>query len=529
MITRQILFDEESRAAILKGVNTLANAVRVTLGVKGRNVIIANQYQAPHITKDGVTVAKSIDLADEIENVGARIIKDVASNTAYIAGDGTTTATVLAQAIITHGFKLVAAGINPMEIKKGIDKAVRAIVANLAKIAIPVENDFDKIQSIATISANNDAELGKLIADTYQKIGKDGIISIEPSQTMETYSEVVGGLQFSKGYVSPYFITNQNKQSVELEDVVIVITDRKISVIQDLINIMNAVKTNNKSLLIIADTVDGSALNGMVVNCMKGNVKCAAVSAPEFGDIKKALLEDIAIVTGAKVISEGKGYKLENADSGMFGHAGRVTITRDSTTIICGGGEPTVVVERAIQIKAQIADSTHDFGTEKLRERLARLLGGVAVLYVGGTSDIEIREKLDRIDDAIRATKAAIEEGIVPGGGTALLRCVKMITKIKPANNEELAGINLIMKCIEAPLTQICTNAGEDGSYIVRQVKDNDKNYGYNAKNGTFGDMVEMGIIDPVKVVRVALENAASASSLLLTSECLIINSHEVK
>lgn len=528
-MAKQILFNIDARNRMKKGVDTLADAVKVTLGPKGRNVVIEKKFGAPAITKDGVTVAKEIELEDSIENMGAQMVKEVASKTADIAGDGTTTATVLAQAIIGEGLKNVAAGANPMDLKRGIDKAVAAVVANLKKQAQKVGNDTERIEQVGTISANNDNEIGKLIAQAMAKVGNEGVITVEESKNTDTTVEVVEGMQFDRGYLSPYFVTNTEKMQVELDNPYVLIFDKKISVMKDIIGILEKVVQQGRPLLIIAEDVDGEALATLVVNKLRGSLKIAAVKAPGFGDRRKEMLQDIAILTGGTVISEEQGYKLENAEFAYLGTAESITIDKDNTTIVGGKGKKADIVARVNQIKAQLEATTSDYDREKMQERLAKLSGGVAVLYVGGGSEIEMKEKKDRVDDALHATRAAVEEGIVAGGGTAYIRAIDALNKIEGENNDEQTGINIIRRALEAPIRTIVANAGLEGSIIVQKIKEGKADFGFNARTEQFEKLFTAGVIDPTKVSRVALENAASIASMFLTTECVIADKPEPK
>lgn len=528
-MAKQITFDVDAREKLKKGVDSLANAVKVTLGPKGRNVIIDKKFGAPAITKDGVTVAKEIELADPIENMGAQMVKEVASKTADIAGDGTTTATVLAQAIVTAGLKHVAAGANPMDLKRGIDKAVETVVASLAKMSKKVGDDNQKIEQVATISANNDSNIGKLIAEAMQKVGKDGVITVEEAKGTETEVKTVEGMQFDRGYLSPYFVTNPDKMETELENAWILIYDKKISSMKELLPVLEKTAQTGKPLLIISEEVDGEALATLVVNKLRGTLKVAAVKAPGFGDRRKAMLEDIAILTGGTVISEERGYKLENADLSYLGKAEKIVIDKDNTTIINGAGNADDIKARVNQIKAQIETTTSDYDKEKLQERLAKLAGGVAVLYVGAATEVEMKEKKDRVDDALHATRAAVEEGIVPGGGVAYIRCIADLDKLKGENEDESFGINIVKRALEEPLRQIVANAGLEGSIVIQKVKEGKGDFGYNARTETYENMYEAGVIDPAKVSRVALENASSIASMLLTTECVLSEIKEEK
>ena len=521
-MAKEIKFDVEAREKLKKGVDALANAVKVTLGPQGRNVVIQKSFGSPHITKDGVTVAKEIELEDKIENLGAQMVKEVASKTADIAGDGTTTATVLAQAIITQGMKNVAAGANPMDLKRGVDKAVSKIVSELKAISVEVGDSYEKIEQVATISANNDTTIGSLIAEAMKKVKKEGVITVEEAKGTETTVEVVEGMQFDRGYLSPYFVTNADKMVAELENAFILIYDKKVSSMKELLPILEPVAQGGRQLLIIAEDVEGEALATLVVNKIRGALKIAAVKAPGFGDRRKAMLEDIAILTGGTVISEERGFKLENATIDMLGRAEKITIDKDNTTIVNGAGNSEDIKARVNQIKAQIETTTSDYDREKLQERLAKLAGGVAVLYVGAASEVEMKEKKDRVEDALAATRAAIEEGIVPGGGVALVRASKVLEGFRGDNDDETTGISIIARAIEEPLRQIVENSGLEGSVVVQKVKEGINDFGFNAKTETYENLYESGIIDPTKVVRVALENAASVAGMLLTTEATI-------
>ncbi len=521
-MAKQITFDIEARDALKRGVDALANAVKVTLGPKGRNVIIDRKFGAPSITKDGVSVAKEIELEDAVENMGAQMVKEVAAKTADIAGDGTTTATVLAQAIVTTGLKNVAAGANPMDLKRGIDKAVKAVVTALQKQSIEVGDNLDKIEQVASISANNDGSIGKLIAQAMEKVKKEGVITVEEAKGTDTTVEIVEGMQFDRGYLSPYFVTNAEKMHAELESPYILIYDKKISNMKDMLPILEQTSQTSRPILIIAEDVDGEALATLVVNKIRGSLKIAAVKAPGFGDRRKAMLEDIAILTGGTVVSEERGFKLENTTLEMLGQADKVVIDKDNTTVVNGKGEAEGIKVRVSQIKAQMESTTSDYDREKLQERLAKLAGGVAVLYVGAASEIEMKEKKDRVDDALHATRAAVEEGIVPGGGVALVRAAEVLENIATENEDELTGVQIIMRALEAPLRQIVSNAGGEGAVVVSKIKEGKADFGYNAKTDTFEPMLEAGIIDPTKVTRVALENAASVAGMLLTTECVL-------
>jgi chaperonin GroEL len=526
-MAKQVKYNVEARDALKRGVDILANAVKVTLGPKGRNVIIDKKFGSPIITKDGVTVAKEIELKDTVENMGAQMVKEVASKTADIAGDGTTTATVLAQAIITAGIKNVAAGANPMDLKRGIDKAVAAVVANLKSQSQTVGEDNNKIKQVASISANNDDVIGSLIAEAMAKVGKDGVITVEEAKGTETEVKTVEGMQFDRGYLSPYFVTNADKMEVELENPYILIYDKKISNMKELLPVLEKQVQTGKPLLIIAEDLDGEALATLVVNKIRGSLKVAAVKAPGFGDRRKAMLEDIAILTGGTVISEERGYKLENADLTYLGQCEKITIDKDNTTIINGIGNSEDIKARVNQIKAQIETTTSDYDKEKLQERLAKLSGGVAVLYVGAASEVEMKEKKDRVDDALHATRAAVEEGIVAGGGVAFIRAVAALENLKGANEDETTGIKIIKRAIEEPLRQICANAGIEGSIVVHNVKQGKDDYGYNARTDVYENLIGAGVIDPTKVSRVALENAASIAAMLLTTECVLADEQE--
>jgi len=521
-MAKEIKFDIEARDALKRGVDALANAVKVTLGPQGRNVVIDKKFGGPTITKDGVTVAKEIELKDTIENMGAQMVKEVASKTADIAGDGTTTATVLAQAIITNGLKNVAAGANPMDLKRGIDKAVKVVVQELQSQSQEVGDSIEKIQQVGAISANNDNTIGSLIAQAMDKVKKEGVITVEEAKGTDTYVEVVEGMQFDRGYLSPYFVTNADKMLVDLETPLILLFDKKISNMKDLLPILEPAAQSGKPLLIIAEDVDGEALATLVVNKMRGALKIAAVKAPGFGDRRKAMLEDIATLTGATLISEDRGFKLENTTLEMLGTAEKITIDKDNTTIVNGAGNKDNIAARVHQIKAQIETTTSDYDREKLQERLAKLAGGVAVLYVGAASEIEMKEKKDRVDDALHATRAAVEEGIIPGGGVALVRASIVVSKLEGENEDENTGIQIITRAIEEPLRQIVANAGNEGSVVVAKVKEGKNDFGYNAKKEIYENMFEAGIIDPTKVTRVALENAASVAGMFLTTECVL-------
>ena len=526
-MSKQIYFDVEARDKLKRGVDALANAVKVTLGPKGRNVVIGKKFGAPQITKDGVTVAKEIELKDQIENMGAQMVKEVASKTADVAGDGTTTATVLAQAIIQAGLKNVAAGANPMDLKRGIDKAVTELVKNLKKISKEVGSDNSKIKQIATISANNDETIGALIAEAMKVVGNDGVITVEEAKGTETDVKIVEGMQFDRGYLSPYFVTNADKMITEMENPLILISEKKISSMKELMPILEPVVQAGKGLLIIAEDVDGEALGTLVVNRLRGSLKVAAVKAPGFGDRRKAMLEDIAILTGGQVISEERGMTLENVTMDMLGTAEKIEIDKDNTTIINGKGDKKAISSRVGQIRAQIEATTSDYDREKLQERLAKLAGGVAVLYVGAATEVEMKEKKDRVDDALAATRAAVQEGIVPGGGVALIRAIENLDKLKGENEDEMTGIAIVRRAAEEPLRQIIANAGEEGAVIVQKVKEGKDDFGYNARTDKFENLYKAGVIDPTKVTRIAIENAASIASMLLTTECVIADEPE--
>ena len=528
-MAKNIIFEKDARDKLKAGVDKLANAVKVTLGPKGRNVVIDKKYGAPHITKDGVTVAKEIELEDAVENMGAQLTKEVASKTADAAGDGTTTATVLAQAIVGPGLKTLASGANPMDLKRGIDKATRAIVENLKKQAEMVGNDTEKIEQVATISANNDFEIGKMIADAMKRVSTEGVITVEEAKGTETYVDVVEGMQFDRGYLSPYFVTNTEKMEAELENCFVLIYDKKISNMRELLPILEKTAQSGRPLLIIAEEVDGEALATLVVNKIRGILKIAAVKAPGFGDRRKAMLEDIAILTGGIAISEERGYKLENADMTYLGQAEKIVIDKDNTTIINGAGDKEQIQSRVAEIKSQVEKTTSDYDREKLQERLAKLSGGVAVIYVGAPSEVEMKEKKDRVDDALHATRAAVEEGIVPGGGVALIRAVSALDNMKGDNDDETTGIGIIRRAVEEPLRTIVANAGLEGSIIVQKVREGKDDYGYNARTGVYENLKKAGVIDPTKVTRVALENASSIASMLLTTEAVITDKPEEK
>ena len=526
-MAKDIKFDIEARDGLKRGVDALANAVKVTLVPKGRNVTISKSFGGPAVTKDGVTVAKEIELKDPLENMGAQMVKEVASKTNDLAGDGTTTATVLAQAIVKEGLKNVAAGANPMDLKRGIDKAVETIVEDLAKQAKTVGDSTDKIKQVAAISANNDESIGDLIAQAFEKVGKEGVITVEEAKGTDTYVDVVEGMQFDRGYLSPYFVTDSEKMTAELDNPYILLFDKKISSMKDLLPVLEPVAQSGKPLLIIAEDVDGEALATLVVNKLRGSLRIAAVKAPGFGDRRKAMLEDIAILTGGTVIAEERGFTLENATVDMLGTAEKVSIDKDNTTIVNGAGNANDIAARVNQIKAQIETTTSDYDKEKLQERLAKLAGGVAVLYVGAASEVEMKEKKDRVDDALHATRAAVEEGIVAGGGVALVRAKASLSSIKAANADEATGIQIVERAIEAPLRTIVENAGGEGSVVVSKVIEGKKDFGYDAKTDKYVNMLEAGIIDPKKVTRVALENAASVAGMILTTECALVEIKE--
>ena len=525
-MAKQIIFDTEARNKLRKGVDIISKAVKVTLGPKGRNVIIDKKFGAPSVTKDGVSVAKEVEVKDPIENMGAQLVKEVASKTADDAGDGTTTATVLAQAIYVNGIKNVAAGANPMDLKRGIDKAVEAIVADLHKQSKPIK-DFQEIAQVATVSANNDPEVGKMISEAMDKVGKDGVITVEEAKGTETEVKTVEGMQFDRGYLSPYFVTDAEKMEAELETPYILIYDKKISTMKELLPILEAAAQTGKPLQIVAEDVDGEALATLVVNKIRGSLKIAAVKAPGFGDRRKAMLEDIAILTGGTVISEERGFKLENATLDFLGTAEKVNIDKDNTTIVNGGGKKEEIQGRINQIKSQIETTTSDYDKEKLQERLAKLSGGVAILYIGAATEIEMKEKKDLVDDALHATRAAVQEGVVAGGGVAFIRAIKALDKVKTSNEDQATGVNIVRIALESPLRTIVENAGREGSVIVQKIKDEKGNFGYNAQTDAFADLVEEGVIDPTKVTRLALENAASIASLLLTTECVVAEEPE--
>ncbi len=526
-MAKNIQFDSEARSALKDGVDALANAVKVTLGPKGRNVVIDKKFGAPTVTKDGVSVAKEIELQDSVENMGAQMVKEVASKTADVAGDGTTTATVLAQALITEGMRNVASGANPMDLKRGMDKASSAIVAELKKMSKEVGSDISKIEQVATISANNDTNIGSLIAEAMKTVGNEGVITVEEAKGMDTTVTTVEGMQFDRGYLSPYFVTNPEKMEAELENPYILIYDKKISNMKDLIPILEQTAQSGRPLLIISEDVDGEALATLVVNKIRGSLKIAAVKAPGFGDRRKEMLKDIAILSSGQVISEETGLKLENTTIEDLGSAEKITINKDNTTIVNGSGKKADIEARVGQIKAQIKSTTSDYDKEKLQERLAKLSGGVAVLYVGAATEVEMKEKKDRVDDALHATRAAIEEGIVPGGGTAYIRAASKLSKLQGENNDESTGIKIVLKAVEEPLRQIVGNAGGEGAVVVNAVKEGKGDYGYNARTEVFENLLESGVIDPTKVTRVALENAISISGMMLTTECVISDIEE--
>ena len=528
-MAKEIKFNIEARELLKKGVDQLADAVKVTLGPKGRNVIIEKKFGAPMVTKDGVTVAKEIDLADPYANIGAHLVKEVASKTGDDAGDGTTTATVLAQSIITVGLKNVTAGANPMDLKRGIDKAVIKVVAHIKSQAINVGNDYDKIEQVARVSANNDAEIGKLIAEAMQKVNKEGVITVEEAKGTDTYVEVVEGMQFDRGYISPYFVTDTEKMATEMELPFILIHDKKIGSMKELVPILETTHQAGRPLMIIAEDIEGEALATLVVNRLRAGLKVCAVKAPGFGDRRKEMLEDLAILTGGTVITEEKGMKLEDTTLEMLGRAEKVTVDKDKTTIVNGSGDSNLIAARVNQIKKQIETTTSDYDREKLQERLAKLSGGVAVLYVGAPSEIEMKEKKARVDDALNATRAAIEEGIVPGGGVALLRAIASLEGLEGDNDDETTGILIIKRAIEEPMRQIVSNAGVEGAVIVQKVKEGKGDFGYNARLDVFQNLYESGVIDPAKVTRIALENAASIAGMFLTTECVLVEEKEEK
>ena len=521
-MAKQIIFDSEAREQLKAGVDALANAVKVTLGPKGRNVLIDKRFGAPHVTKDGVSVAKEVELEDQVANMGAQVVKEVASKTNDDAGDGTTTATVLAQAIITNGIKNVTAGANPMDLKRGIDKAVEAVVADLQKQSQQVGDDISKIEQVGTISANNDSTIGKLIAEAMGKVKKEGVITVEEAKGTETHVDVVEGMQFDRGYISPYFMTDPEKMEADLEKPYILITDKKVSTMKELLPVLEPVAQSGRALLVIAEDVDGEALSSLVLNKLRGTLKIAAVKAPGFGDRRKEMLQDIAILTGGIVISEETGLKLDGATIEMLGSAEKVTLTKENTTIVNGAGKKEAIKDRVAQIRKQMEASTSDYDKEKLQERLAKLAGGVAVLYVGAATEVEMKEKKDRVDDALAATRAAVAEGIIPGGGVAYIRATAALEQLKGDNEDETTGIHIVKRAIEEPLRQIVANAGGEGSVVVNKVKEGKAAFGYNARTDEYEDMFKAGIIDPTKVARVALENAASVASMFLTTECVL-------
>ena len=523
-MAKEIKFNTDVRSAMKEGADALANAVKVTLGPKGRNVVIAKKFGAPQVTKDGVTVAKEVELEDQYQNMGAQMVKEVASKTNDQAGDGTTTATVLAQAIINVGLKNVTAGANPMDLKRGIDKAVAVVVENLKKQSQSVGDDYSKVEQVGTVSANNDAYIGKLIADAMSKVKKDGVITVEEAKGTETEVKVVEGMQFDRGYISPYFMTNGDKMEAELEDAYVFLTDKKLTNMKDLLPILEPVAREGRSLLIIAEDVEGEALSSLVVNRLRGTLKVAAVKAPGFGDRRKEMLQDIAVLTGATVISEERGYTLENASVQMLGKAEKVTITKDNTTIVGGAGSKDEIKERADMIRRQIETTKSDYDREKLQERLGKLAGGVAVLYVGAASEVEMKEKKDRVEDALNATRAAVEEGYLPGGGVAYIRAADALKKLKGDNEDETTGIHIIARAIEEPLRQIAANAGVEASVIINKIREHKGDYGYNARTDEYVNLFEAGVIDPTKVARVALENAASVAGMFLTTESGIVD-----
>ncbi|MTI31106.1 chaperonin GroEL [Xanthovirga aplysinae] len=525
-MAKEVLFDSEARENLKKGVDQLANAVKVTLGPKGRNVIIDKKFGAPTITKDGVSVAKEIDLKEPVENMGAQLVKEVASKTADSAGDGTTTATVLTQAIFSTGIKNVAAGANPMDLKRGVDKAVEAVVSNLKEQSKAITSSNETAQ-VASISANNDKEIGAMIADAMEKVGKDGVITVEEAKGTETEVKIVEGMQFDRGYLSPYFVTNTEKMEAEMESPYILIYDKKISAMKELLPVLEAVAQTGKPLVIVAEDVDGEALATLVVNKIRGSLKIAAVKAPGFGDRRKAMLEDIAILTGGTVISEERGYKLESATIDYLGQAEKVNIDKDNTTIVNGAGSKENIEARVNQIKSQIENTTSDYDKEKLQERLAKLSGGVAILYIGAATEVEMKEKKDRVDDALHATRAAVQEGIVAGGGVALIRAIDALENVETENEDQITGVNIVKVALESPLRTIVENAGGEGSVVVQKIRDGKGDFGYNAREDKFENLFEAGVIDPTKVTRLALENAASIASLLLTTECVVAEEEE--
>jgi chaperonin GroEL len=522
MSAKEVKFSVDARDRMLRGIDTLAHAVRVTLGPKGRNVVLDKSYGAPRITKDGVTVAKEIELEDKFENMGAQMVREVASKTSDLAGDGTTTATVLAHAIVREGAKAVAAGMNPMDLKRGVDLAVEAVVKDLQANSKKVTSN-DEIAQVGTISANGDAEIGRFLAEAMKKVGNEGVITVEEAKSLETELEVVEGMQFDRGYISPYFITNADKMRVDMDDAYILISEKKLSGLQELLPLLEAVVQSSKPLVIVAEDIEGEALATLVVNKLRGGLKVAAVKAPGFGDRRKAMLQDIAVLTGGQAISEDLGIKLENVTLAMLGKAKKVTIEKENTTIVSGGGKKADIEARIAQIKAQIEETTSDYDREKLQERLAKLAGGVAVIRVGGATEVEVKERKDRVDDAMHATRAAVEEGILPGGGVALLRSMKAIEKIRTSNDDQKTGVDIVRKALSWPARQIALNAGEDGSVVVGKILDKDQyNYGFDAQNGEYGNLMTKGIIDPTKVVRAALQGAASVAGLLITTEAMV-------
>ena len=523
-MAKDIKFNIEARDAMKRGADKLADAVKVTLGPKGRNVIIDKKFGTPQVTKDGVTVAKEVELEDKFENMGAQLVKEVASKTNEQAGDGTTTATVLAQAIINVGLKNVAAGANPMDLKRGIDKAVETVVADLRKRSQAVGDDYSKVEQVGTVSANNDGQIGKLIADAMSKVGKDGVITVEEAKGTETEVKVVEGMQFDRGYISPYFITDGDKMEAGLSNAYVLITDKKVSTMKDLMPVLEPIARNGQELLIIAEDVDGEALTTLVVNRLRGSLKVAAVKAPGFGDRRKEMLQDIAVLTGGTVISEERGFTLENATLDMLGKAEKITLTKENTTIVGGKGDAKAISERAESIRKQISTTTSDYDREKLQERLGKLAGGVAVLYVGAPTEVEMKEKKDRVEDALNATRAAVEEGYLPGGGVAYIRAIDSLAGLKGANDDETTGIRIIERALEEPLRQIAANAGVEGSVIINKVRESKDDYGYNARTGEYAKLYEAGVIDPTKVARVALENAAGVAGMFLTTECGIVD-----
>jgi chaperonin GroEL len=523
-MAKEISFNSDARAKLKAGVDQLADAVKVTLGPKGRNVVIAKQFGGPHITKDGVSVAKEVVLKDPMENLGAQMVKEVASKTADIAGDGTTTATVLAQALVSAGLKNVTAGSNPIDLKRGMDKAVDAVVAELKTLSQEVGNDNEKIKQIASISANNDNTIGSLIAQAMKVVGNDGVITVEEAKGTQTEVKTVEGMQFDRGYLSPYFVTNQDKMTTEMDSPFILLVDKKISSMKELIPVLEPVVQSGQGLLIIAEDIDGEALSTLVVNRIRGALKIAAVKAPGFGEKRREMLDDLAALTGGTVVSEERGIMLSDVTMEMLGNAEKVEITKDKTTIINGAGEPAAIAERVRQIRLTIENATSDYEKEKLQERLAKLAGGIAVLYIGAPTETEMKEKKDRVDDALAATRAAVEEGIVPGGGVALIRCASSLDAVKTVNDDEKLGVDIVRKALQAPLYQIVTNAGGNGNVVVHFVQEGDASYGFNARTNEYGDMIEMGIIDPTKVTRTAIENAVSIASMVLMTECVIVD-----